>query len=137
MKKGILFMKILIAEDDLTSRFFLKKYLSQYGECDLAVNGLEAIELFMTSIDEKNYYDLVCIDIMMPKIDGIKALKTIRDIEKSNNLSKKEQSKVIMTTALNDKKTIMESYDAGCEAYAWKPLDIGKFEEVMKKLGLI
>lgn len=37
-------MKILIAEDDLSSRKFLFKLLSQYGECDLVVDGLEAID---------------------------------------------------------------------------------------------
>jgi two-component system chemotaxis response regulator CheY len=39
-------MKILIAEDDLVSRNFLSKFLAKYGECDLVVDGLEAIDAF-------------------------------------------------------------------------------------------
>lgn len=74
---------------------------------------------------------------MMPKLDGLKVLKTIRDIEKQRNISDTERVKIIMTTALNDKKTVLDSYDNGCEAYAWKPIEMDKFIEVMKRLELI
>ena len=42
-------MRILIAEDDLASRRFLFKFLSQYGECDLTVDGLEALDAYLMS----------------------------------------------------------------------------------------
>lgn len=127
-------MRILIAEDDLTSRLFMRKFLEKYGRCDLAMNGVEAIDLVMDAVQAKQNYDLICLDIMMPKVDGIKALKTIREIEKS--AEGVEPSKIIMTTALNDKATVDEAYEAGCEAYAWKPIDVEKFTEVMNKIGL-
>lgn len=130
-------MRILIAEDDITSRKFLQKFLGRYGECDIAVDGLESIDSFLYALCEKRPYDLICLDIMMPKLDGIKALKMIREIEKEKNITDSARVKVIMTTALNDKKTVMASYDAGCEGYAWKPIDVKKFTEVMKNLGLI
>jgi response regulator of citrate/malate metabolism len=41
-----------------------------------------------------------------------------------------------MTTALNDKKTVEQSYKLGCDGYAWKPIDLDKFEEVLIKLNL-
>lgn len=127
-------MRILIAEDDLTSRLFMKKYLSKYGTCDIAMNGMEAIDLVMNAVESKAHYDLICLDIMMPKVDGLKALKVIREIE---GKASAKPSKIIMTTALNDKNSINEAYDYGCEAYAWKPIDVDKFNEVLKKLGLI
>ena len=65
-------MRILIAEDDLVSRKFLFKFLSRYGECDLVVDGLEALDAFLISIKDDRHYDLICLDIMMPKVDGIK-----------------------------------------------------------------
>lgn len=130
-------MRILIAEDDLASRKFMQKFLSRYGECDIAVNGMEMVDAFLTAIKDNKPYDLVCIDIMMPKLDGVKALKAIRKIESQENISDDKKAKVIMTTALNDKDTVTSSYDAGCEAFAWKPIDIEKFVEVMKKLELI
>ena len=130
-------MRILIAEDDLANRRFMQKFLSKYGECDIAVDGVETIDAFYAAMKEKKPYDLICLDIMMPRVDGLKALETIRKLETQNGVSKEERVKVIMTTALNDKQTVMGSYDAGCQAYAWKPINTSKFIEVMKKLTLI
>lgn len=130
-------LKILIAEDDYVSRKFLYKFLSNYGECDITVDGMEAIEVFMMSLDEKAYYDLVCLDIMMPEVDGVKALKTIRLLEEEREVPKDKRAKIIMTTALNDTEKVMGSFDGGSEAYAVKPIDIDKFIDVMAKLGLI
>ena len=112
----------------------MKKYLSKYGSCDIAMNGMEAIDLVMNAVESKTPYDLICLDIMMPKVDGLKALKIIREIEGKSTLP---PSKIIMTTALNDKNSIDEAYKLGCEAYAWKPIDVDKFNEVLKKLNLI
>jgi len=130
-------MKILIAEDDYVSRKFLYKFLSNYGECDITVDGMEAIEVFMMALDEEAYYDLICLDIMMPEVDGVKALKTIRLLEEERQLPKDKRAKIIMTTALNDTEKVMGSFDSGSEAYAVKPIDIDKFIDVMGKLGLI
>lgn len=130
-------MRILIAEDDLASRKFLYKVLSNYGECDLTVNGIEAVDAFMISIDEGNVYDLVCLDIMMPKLDGIKTLKVIRDIEKRNGIAKSDRSKIIMTTAISDFEVISQTSSIGSEAYIEKPIDTVKLENILKKLGLI
>jgi two-component system chemotaxis response regulator CheY len=130
-------MRILIAEDDLTSRMFMEKYLSRYGICELAMNGMEAIELVKKSLESGLTYNLICLDIMMPKIDGIKALKTIREMESVLLDSNLTPAKIIMTTALNDKETVEEAYQFGCEAYAWKPIDVDKFNDVLKKLKLI
>lgn len=93
-------MRILIAEDDLTSRKFLFKFLSKYGECDMVVDGLEALDAFLMSIKDEKPYDLICLDIMMPKVDGVKVLKNIRDFEIQKNIIPENRSKVIMTTAL-------------------------------------
>lgn len=130
-------MRILIAEDDLASRKFLYKFLSAYGDCDITVDGIEAVEAFMMAHDESHPYDLVCLDIMMPKLDGLKALKAIRDIEKQRGVESRNKVKAIMTTALNDTDNVFEAFDTGCEAYAAKPIDTAKFIEVMKKLNLL
>lgn len=128
-------MRILIAEDDFTSRLFMEKFLEKYGICDLAMNGLEVIDKVVKKLEENDYYDLICLDIMMPKVDGLKALKMIRDLEKQHKVEK--TAKVIMTTALNDKETVDEAYANGCDAYAWKPIDAEEFHEVIKELELL
>ncbi|MCX8131666.1 MAG: response regulator [Clostridia bacterium] len=130
-------MKILIAEDDLASRKFIYKFLSSYGDCDVTVDGIEAVEAFMLAWDEGNPYELVCLDIMMPKLDGLKALKAIRDIEKQKSVEASHRAKIIMTTALNDTRDVYGAFETGCEAYAAKPINTEKLIEVMKKLELI
>lgn len=129
-------MRILIAEDDYVSRKFLFKFLTQYGDCDVTVDGMEAIEVFMMSLDEKRYYDLICLDIMMPEVDGIKALKTIRKLEQERSVPMENRAKIIMTTALNATDEIFDSFESGSEAYSVKPIDTDKLKDVMIRLGL-
>jgi two-component system chemotaxis response regulator CheY len=130
-------MRILIAEDDLISRKYLFKSLSQYGGCDLAVDGLEALDAVLLSIKDNRPYDLICLDIMLPKVDGVKVLKSIRDIEQQKGLQPDKRSKVIMTTALAETQMVRKAFDIGCDAYAAKPIDLAKLTEVLKKLELI
>jgi two-component system, chemotaxis family, chemotaxis protein CheY len=130
-------VRILIAEDDLASRKFLYKFLSSYGDCDITVDGIEAVEAFLLAWDEGTPYKLICLDIMMPKLDGVKALKAIRDIEKQKEINDKDRAKIIMTTALNDTGNVFGAFDSGCEAYSAKPIDTNKFIEVMRKLELV
>lgn len=130
-------MRVLIAEDDLTSRKFLFKFLSKYGECDLVVDGLEALDAFLISLKDNKPYDLICLDIMMPKVDGVKVLKHIKDLETQKGILPEKRSKIIMTTALAEANFVQNAFDIGCDAYAAKPIDTEKFIEVLLKLGLI
>ncbi|MHB8072228.1 response regulator [Desulfosporosinus fructosivorans] len=130
-------MKILIAEDDLASRRFLSKFLNQYGEVDLVVDGLEALDAYLMAIKEEAPYDLICLDIMMPKVDGVKVLKAIREFETKQGVVAEKRVKVIMTTALAETDYVNKAFEIGCEAYAAKPIDTNKLLEVIRKLGLI
>ena len=130
-------MKILIAEDDLASRKFIFKFLSAYGDCDMTVDGLEALDAFMMALNEGEPYDMVCLDIMMPRLDGVKTLKAIREIEKEKGIKHSQRVKIIMTTALNDTDTVFGTFDTGCDAYAAKPIDTTKMIDVMRRLTLI
>ena len=130
-------MRILVAEDDRISRTFLQKFMSQYGEVDVAVDGMEAVDLYMDSIKTQNPYDLLCLDIMMPKVDGLKVLKVIRQLEAQKKVSEEEHLRIMMMTALADVGYVDEAFRQGCDAYASKPVDTEKVEEVMKNLGLI
>jgi len=130
-------IRILIAEDDMVSRKFLSKFLSQYGECDTVVDGLEAIDAYILAMKERTPYDLVCLDIMMPKIDGVRVLKAIRELETQKGILPEKRAKIIMTTALGEAGLVQTAFEYDCEAYASKPIDTEKLVEVMKKLGLI
>ncbi|MBE5890268.1 MAG: response regulator transcription factor [Lachnospiraceae bacterium] len=130
-------MKILLAEDDFVTRKFMTNFLSKYGECDVTVDGMEAVDAFMMALEEDDPYDLVCLDIMMPVMDGYQALMGIRNLEKEHGISMEDGAKVIMTTALNDEKNVKMAFELGCTIYSGKPIDQEKFEQALKKIGLI
>ncbi len=131
-------MYSLIVEDDFVSRKILQKVLSQFGECDIATNGLEAIEAFKLARKQSTPYDLICMDIMMPVVDGQQALREIRQLEKDYGLKSEEAVKVIMTTALNDKKEVIDAFYKGeAASYFVKPFEVDEFVKELKVLGLL
>jgi two-component system chemotaxis response regulator CheY len=130
-------MKILLAEDDYVTRKAMDSFLSKYGECDVTVDGMEAVDAFLLALEEEEPYDLVCLDIMMPVMDGYQALMGIRNLEKERKIPEDKAVKVIMTTALNDEKNVKMAFELGCTIYSGKPIDQARFEQALKKLGLI
>lgn len=129
-------MKILLAEDDFVTRKYMMEFLSKYGECDVTVDGMEAVDAFMMALEDEEPYDLVCLDIMMPAMDGYQALMGIRNLEKERNIPEDKQAKIIMTTALNDEKNVKMAFELGCTVYSGKPIDKEKFDQALKKFGL-
>ena len=129
-------MRILLAEDDFVTRKFMMNFLSKYGECDVTVDGMEAVDAFMMALEEGNPYDLVCLDIMMPVMDGYRALGGIRNLEKERNIPEEKCAKVIMATALNEEKNVKMAFELGCTIYSGKPIDQNRFEQALRKLGL-
>lgn len=131
-------MKCLIVEDDFISRRILKELLSPYFDCDIAVNGEEAVTSFHLAHEGKRPYDLICMDIMMPEVDGNEALRRIRDLEKGMGIAQNLEVKVIMTTALDDPQTVIHSYyKGGATSYIVKPVSKQKLLLDLRKLGLI
>ena len=130
-------MKILLAEDDFVTRKFMVNFLSKYGECDVTVDGMEAVDAFMMALEDGEPYDLVCLDIMMPVMDGYQALVGIRNLEKEREIPSDKAVKVIMTTALNEERNVNMAFELGCTVYSGKPIDQEKFEQVLTKLELI
>ena len=130
-------MHTLIVEDDLTSRLLLQAFLSRYGECHVAVNGKEAVEAFRMSRQSGRAYDLICMDIMMPEKDGKAALSEIRALEEAGGTLSSSGAKVIMITALDDVKNVVDSFRALCDAYVFKPVDTAQLLGHLKALALV
>lgn len=130
-------MKILLAEDDFVTRKFMMNFLSKYGECDVTVDGMEAVDAFMMALEDDEPYDLICLDIMMPVMDGYQALVAIRKLEKEKNVPEDKAVKVIMTTALNEERNVKMAFELGCTIYSGKPINQDRFEQALKKLDLI
>ncbi len=131
-------MKILIAEDDFNSSKLIKAILSEYGECETAVDGEKTVDAFMEAHNKNALFDVVFLDIMMPGTDGLQALKSIRKIEKSLSIGDTDRVKVIMTTVLDDPKTVYDAiYRGEADAYIFKPVSKQQIIEEMHKLGLL
>ncbi len=130
-------MKILIAEDDRLSRTFLEEFMKDYGTCDSAEDGMAVLDYYLDSLKTGEPYDLLCLDIMMPKVDGLKVLKVIRSLEKQHNISVEKHLRIIMMTAIADMEYVDQAFQLGCDAYASKPIDTEKVQEVMQNLNLV
>jgi two-component system chemotaxis response regulator CheY len=109
--------------------------LKPYGTCDFAKDGLEAIDAFEQRFNSDEPYDLVCLDISMPIMDGHTTLKEIRRLESSRGLD--HACKVIMITAIRSIRTVMEAFGDMCDAYFPKPLNKKKFYHELDSLGLL
>lgn len=127
-------LRILIVEDEELSRELMISYFSSLGKCDVATDGLEAIEAFMMSNDAGENYDLIALDIILPKMNGHEVLKLIRSIEEWRGLA---AAKIIMTTALDGAKEIMTSFKNQCDGYLVKPVSSDTLRKLLHELKLL
>jgi len=129
-------MKILIVEDDQSSILLLSRYLQHQGETVIAENGEEAVTLFRAARDQKQPFDLVCLDIMLPILDGQEVLKQIRILEEEVGIAGLACCKVLMLTALRDADNVMQAFRSQCEAYLSKPISKERLYREIRSLGL-
>jgi two-component system chemotaxis response regulator CheY len=130
-------MKILIAEDDFISRKLLNTLLAPFGDVDIAANGKEAFTAVKMAIENNQPYDLICLDILMPELDGIMALKKIRQLETEKGLDPENRSKIIMTTAVSDKSYVLSAAQANCDGFLVKPINRERLFDEIRKHGLV
>ena len=130
-------MKTLIVEDDFTNRLLLQELLKSYGLCHVAVDGKEGADAALLALDAGEPYDLICLDIMMPEMDGQEALREIRDNEEARGVLSTKGSKIIMTTALGDVKSVNAAFTSLCDGYLTKPINKEKLVEELRKLKLV
>jgi len=129
--------RILIVEDDAIGRQLLEKYMNPYGAVDCVEDGEQALAAFQTAWEEADPYQLILLDIMIPKKDGQEVLRWIRSYEREQRVPSMQKTKIIMTTALDDPSNIMESfYTGGADSYIVKPIELEKLQQEMQNLGL-
>jgi len=77
------------------------------------------------------------LDMLLPKLDGQKALKEMRTIEKERGVRQREAAKVVMTTALSDPNNVLKALNEGhADAYLVKPIESVKLMQELKKIGI-
>ena len=129
-------MRILIVDDDYTSRTQLKSLLSAYGDCDAAPNGATALLMLRDAFDNQLPYSLVTMDLEMPEMRGPEVLSFIRAFEAKREVPVRAQTKVVMVTVKNNLKDVEESYQQECSGYLVKPATPQNIKKVLAEIGL-
>ena len=132
-----LFMKFLIVDDEFVSRKKAHKILSQYGECDVAINGLEALNAYVRAHNENDPYNLIFLDINMPDLNGPQVMTKIRQWERTKGIALSDAVKIIMMSADGSKETIKTALKEGCEAFLVKPINRDKLAQAFKQVHYI
>ena len=116
--------KILIVDDSRTSRKMLRNILESNGHeiIDEAVNGQEGVQKFQALQP-----DVVTLDITMPVVDGVEALKMIKALD--------PESKVVMVTAAGQKNKMIECIKAGANEFLTKPFEQQEIVDVINKMS--
>jgi hypothetical protein len=118
--------KVLIAEDSSVIQNLTKKILQiQNYQIYSAKNGLEVLSML-----ENDYYDIILMDINMPKMDGMECAKKIRALADSE----KSQIPIVAITGNARNYTIEEFKNAGINEYLQKPLNFDNLVETVKNL---
>jgi len=129
-------MKILIIEEESSSRTMLQDFLTLYGTCHAASTGAEALIAVDGMLDRKDPYRLICLDITMPEQDGQAILKKIRELERQRGLNGKQAAKIVVTTTTEDPKEITKAVVRGPgDSYLSKPLDLVQMRELLSDFG--
>lgn len=129
--------RFLIVDDEDHCRKLLAAFLEPYGQCDYAHNGQEAVTAIRLAIEDEEPYDAVCLDIMMPEMDGHHALPAIRKMEAQHGIMGSDGTKVVMVTALRDAVNCIQAFREGCESYVTKPVSEKAVLAKMQELGVI
>ncbi|MGE4551662.1 MAG: response regulator [Desulfovibrionaceae bacterium] len=130
-------MRTLIVEDEYTSRRYLQAVLSPHGECVAVDNGEAAVRVFGENLATGRPFDLVCMDIMMPGMDGITAVAGMRDAERRSGVRPANEAKILMVSALDDPRTVIKAYyQAGATSYLTKPISMDALSVKIREMGL-
>ncbi|WP_227936764.1 response regulator [Alkalihalobacillus deserti] len=114
---------VLIVDDAAFMRMMIKDILSKNGFeiAGEAANGAEAVEKFKELTP-----DLVTMDITMPEMDGIQALKKIRQVDSG--------AKVIMCSAMGQQSMVIDAIQSGAKDFIVKPFQADRVLEAIKKV---
>ena len=118
--------RILVAEDDMLASHLIREMLNWHGlDMEPARTGQEAVELW-----ENGSYDMILMDLQMPRLDGISATRMIREKERERG----GHTPIVAMTANTFEEDRERCVTAGMDDYLTKPLDMKKGLDVIMAL---
>lgn len=130
-------MRILIVDDNEDICKLICRILEPYGECKHVLTGRSAIDTIVEHWENGKPFQGVFMDIMMPGMDGIETLSEIRAMEKKGLNRGSDAIKIIMVTASNNPKHVINSFKEQSDGYITKPFDEEKILNELRKLEMI
>jgi two-component system chemotaxis response regulator CheY len=130
-------MRSLVVEDEFVARCVLLRFLARYGECDVAVDGDEAIAAVTQALNSSAAYDLICLDIGLPNLNGQDVLERIRELELERGIQIGQGSRVIITTITWTTSHVLGAFRGGADAYLTKPINLSALSQELKTLRLV
>lgn len=112
-------MNFLVIEDEMIALIKMKALLSAYGEGTGVTNGYQALEQCAAAIKQGTPFDLITIDIGLPKVSGLQVLQAINKLETDNHVP---ASKKIIVTASGTKDNLIKAALSGCNDFLVKPV---------------
>ncbi len=126
--------RLLLVDDEPVSLRFLVKAMAGIGEIEKAQDGAEAVDRFRAALEEGRPFAAVVMDIMMPGMDGIEAVRRIRALEAGAG---SEPCRVLMLSCLDDAEhQLAAQYEAGADGYLAKPVDLATLRRALANLDL-
>lgn len=113
--------KALVVDDNYINCKLICEALKSFVNCDVALNGCEALEAYSQSLLNDDPYDIILLDIAMPEISGLETLHTIRERESEEGILLGDGIPIIMITAY--KEPFLDAFNRGCDDYMVKPID--------------
>lgn len=129
-------MRILIVDDDFTSRKLLARSVRELGMVDQACEGEEGWQAYQDALSE-DPYDLILLDIVMPSMDGVELLRKIRADEKARGVTGPRRCAIAMATMLSDKDTVLASFRDEADGYIVKPYSPGSVLRDLRRHKLL
>jgi two-component system chemotaxis response regulator CheY len=130
-------MRSLVVDDDFSNRLILQRFLAEFGEVHIAVNGLEAVAAFRAALEQKSPYHVVCLDILMPGMDGHETLNELRKLEASLSVASRHAARVAITSALDTKENVLGAFREQADAYLVKPVQKAKLHDLLREWGVV
>ena len=130
--------RFLVVDDDEMGRLMLQDFLSEFAACDCAVNGREALDLFEKALAGGIPYDMLCVDLIMPEMNGLALIRKIRAIEKIHPFFSDIHTRIFVISASDstwEKADLV--LDNLCDDFITKPFNRDSLKADLYKYNLV